>query len=174
MKKVLSILMVLSLAVVAVFGTDKNFKLTTTVGEEKVFRVIGKNEGTKTYADIVALTADDLSDAPVTTTKSPIKQVVAATNRQSDKPTFTVTASATPLTCAKTATPMGYDFYVGEAKTTVPSNADSNDIAVFEFTPNGTQQHGQKTLSAQVNETDFKAAAAGDYVATITFTISGA
>lgn len=173
MKKILSVLAVLAVAAGFAFADEagKNFKLTTTVADQTAFKVAGPTADVSDYAKIVAL-AVDYSDAPVTTAKTNIKTVAAATNKKAGND-VTVTASATPLTCADTSTPMGYTLSVGSVDTVVDKGATKDNIAILDITSDGTQAYASKVLAAQVNATDFAAAAAGSYAATITFTVSG-
>lgn len=172
MKKVLSVLAVLAVAAGFAFADEanKSFKLTTTVEKQTAFKVAAAKDTVSSFADVIALKAD-YSDAPVTTTKASIKTVAAATNMKAGND-VTVTASATPLTCAATSTPMGYTLSVGSDDTEVTKDATKSDIAILSITSDGTQAFASKVLAAQVNAADF-AAAAGDYVATITFTVAG-
>ena len=173
MKKVLSVLAVLAVAAGFAFADEanKSFKLTTTVKDQTAFKVAAAKDTVSSFADVIALKAD-YSDAPVTTTKANIKTVAAATNKKAGND-VTVTAAATPLTCADTSTPMGYTLFVDSDETVVAKDAPTNNIAILGITSNGTQAFASKVLAAQVNAADFAAAAAGDYVATITFTVSG-
>lgn len=175
MKKVLSVLAVLAVAAGFAFAdeADKSFKLTTTVKGQTAFKVAAADADVSTYAKVIAL-APDYKDAPVTTTRANIKTVAAATNMPAGASNnVKVTASATPLTCDATSTPMGYTLFVGSEGTEVAKDATTNDIAILDITSNGTQAFASKVLAAQVKADDFAAAAAGDYVATITFTVAG-
>ncbi len=173
MKKVLSVLAILAVAAGFVFAdaADKSFKLTTSVEGKTAFTVAAANADVSTFAKVIAL-APNYDDAPVTTTKANIKTVAAATNKPAGND-VKVTASATPLTCAATSTPMGYTLFVGSDETVVAKDATKNNIAILSITSNGTQAFASKVLAAQVNADDFAAAAEGDYVATITFTVAG-
>lgn len=173
MKKVLSVLAVLAVAAGFAFADEasKSFRLTTEVKKQTAFKVAAADADVTTFAKVIALTPN-YDDAPVSTTKANIKTVAAATNMKAGND-VTVTASATPLTCADTTTPMGYTLFVGSDATVVKKDATTNDIAILDITSNGTQAFASKVLAAQVDDADFAAAAAGKYFATITFMVAG-
>lgn len=172
MKKVLSVLAVLAVAAGFAFADEagKSFRLTTEVKEQTAFKVAAADADVSTFAKVIAVDAN-YEDAPVTTTKANIKTVAAATNLKAGND-VTVTAAATPLICGDTNTPMGYTLFVDSDETEVKKNATKSGIAILNI-KSGTKAFASKVLAAQVNAADFDDAVAGEYVATITFTVAG-
>lgn len=180
MKKVLSVLAVLAVAAGFAFADSdpKSFKLTTSVGEVNKFKVYAPTHGTLTYADVVGDTlTENLDSAKVSTEEKELKTVAVATNLKSH--TITVTATGTVLMSGTATTTMGYTFTVdSKSPVTVDKSATAEQPAnlgeIVTLTGNGGQNVAQALLKATVNSDDYRDAAAGDYEATVTLTVTGA
>ena len=178
MKKVLSVLAVLAVAAGFAFaeGADKSFKLTTSVSPVNNFKVFAPQSDPVTYAQVVdASVADDLSSVPVSTSVKELKTVAVATNENGRS--VKVTATGTPLASASgtATTKMGYTFTVDSNKPVTVSKTDSTvDLGtIVELTGDGGQNVTQALLKAAVDSGDYTAAAAAnDYEATVTLTLT--
>ena len=176
MKKVLSVLAVLAVAAGFAFaeGADKSFKLTTSVSPVNKFKVFAPQSDPVTYAQVVdASVADDLSSVPVSTSVKELKIVAVATNEKDRS--VKVTATGTPLASGTATTKMGYTFTV-DSNPSVSVSKDARDAVklgtIVELTGDGGQNVKQALLKAAVNSGDYTDAAAGNYEATVTLTLT--
>lgn len=185
MKKVLSVLAVLAVAAGFAFaeGADKSFKLTTSVSPENKFKVFAPQSGKVTFAQVVndddESLKENLDPVEVSTSEKQLKTVAVATNEKGRS--VKVTATGTPLESGTATTKMGYTFTV-DPKPSVDSNPsvdvskDARDAVnlgtIVELTGDGGQNVKQALLKAAVNSGDYTAAAAGNYEATVTLTLT--
>ena len=180
MKKVLSVLAVLAVAAGFAFADSapKSFKLTTSVKEVNKFKVYAPTHKTLTYTEVVGDTlTENLGSAEVSTEEKELKTVAVATNLQSH--TITVTATGTALKSGTATTTMGYTFTVDSKRpVAVDKSATAEQPAVLgeivTLTGDGGQNVAQALLKATVNSDDYRDAAAGNYEATVTLTVTGA
>lgn len=185
MKKVLSVLAVLAVAAGFAFADSapKSFKLTTSVKEVNKFKVYAPTHKTLTYTEVVGDTLlENLGSAEVSTEEKELKTVAVATNLQSH--TITVTATGTALKSETATTTMGYTFTVdsntvdSKSPVAVDKSATAEQPAelgkIVTLTGDGGQNVAQALLKATVNSDDYKDAAAGNYEATVTLTVTGA
>lgn len=176
MKKVLSVLAVLAVAAGFAFADEANFKLTTSVSPVNKFKVFAPQSADVTYAQVVdPSVTDDLSSVGVSTSETELKTVAVATNEKGRS--VKVTATGTPLASGTATTKMGYTFTVQrDENPSVSVSKDARDAVnlgtIVELTGDGRQNVKQALLKATVDSGDYTAAAAGNYEATVTLTLT--